>query len=263
MRSHTFKALAAAAVLPSAALAHYNFESLIVNGQGTEPYQYVRQTTNSNSPVEDVTSPAMVCNQGGNDADIRAKTQTHDVLPGDEVGFDINSELGHPGPLAVYMSRAPDGTAASDYTGDGDWFKIYSATTSSITDEGLQWASFPNSVGAQNFTFTLPEDLAPGEYLMRGEHIGLHGAGSFGGAQFYMGCAQLKVGGSGAGVPEPTVSIPGVYDGNEPGILINIYYPAPTSYDAPGPATWPDACEDHTVNLWGQESDGDCSTASQ
>ena len=144
MRSHTFKALAAAAVLPSAALAHYNFESLIVNGQGTEPYQYVRQTTNSNSPVEDVTSPAMVCNQGGNDADIRAKTQTHDVLPGDEVGFDINSELGHPGPLAVYMSRAPDGTAASDYTGDGDWFKILNVT--GRTEQSLDY-SLPENEG--------------------------------------------------------------------------------------------------------------------
>ena len=43
-------------------------------------------------------------------------------------------------------------------------------------------------------------------------------------AQFYLSCAQVKVTGGGNGSPSPLVSIPGVYTGNEPGILINIYY---------------------------------------
>lgn len=42
--------LAAAAFLP-AVFAHYNFEALIVNGNITSPYEYVRQTNNSNSYV--------------------------------------------------------------------------------------------------------------------------------------------------------------------------------------------------------------------
>ena len=248
-----------AAALP-AAFAHYNFETLIVNGEASEPYQYVRRTTNSNSPIEDVTSPNIVCNQGGNDADIRAATETMEVAPGDEVGFDINSELGHPGPLYVYMSKAPDGVAASDYEGDGEWFKVYALTTSNIdTEMGLSWATFPNNQGgAQNFTFTLPEDLAPGNYLMRGEHIGLHGAGNEGGAQFYMGCAQLSVTGSGSATPSNTVKFPGAYSSTDPGILIGIYYPPPQEYISPGPPVWPEDCEDHTLNSWGQDSDGDC-----
>lgn len=57
-------AIAAAALLPTA-FAHYNFEALIVNGNITDPYEYVRQTNNSNSPIEDVTSQNMVCNSGG------------------------------------------------------------------------------------------------------------------------------------------------------------------------------------------------------
>lgn len=93
---------------------------------------------------------------------------------------------------------------------------------------------------------------------MRAEHIALHGAGSFGGAQFYIGCAQLAVSGPASVSPSSTVKIPGVYDGNEPGILINIYWPIPTNYTAPGPVTWPNACIDHTANLNGQNSDGDC-----
>ncbi|KAH7313756.1 glycosyl hydrolase family 61-domain-containing protein [Stachybotrys elegans] len=246
------------AALASVALAHYNFEALIVNGEVTGPYEYVRRTTNFNSPIEDVTSPNMVCNQGGLDADIRAGTSTYTVAPGDSVGFTVASDVGHPGPMAVYMSKAPDGTEASDYLGDGDWFKVYSLTTSEINEQGLQWATTMNNVGIRNFTFTLPDELPSGNYLMRAEHIGLHSAGNEGGAQFYIGCAQVQVTGSGSGTPEPTVQFPGAYTGQESGILIGIYFPVPTSYEAPGPATWPNACEDHTANLDGQESDGDC-----
>lgn len=250
----TFAGLTAFA---TTAFAHYNFEALIVNDNVTSAYEYVRQTTNSNSPVTDVTSQDFVCNQGGLDSDIMAKTSTYSVSGGDTVGFTVNVNIGHPGPLHVYMSKAPDGTAANAYDGSGDWFKVYAQTTSEITDEGLQWASYVGG-GITNFTFTLPEDLAAGDYLMRAEHIALHGAGSEGGAQFYIGCAQLSVGGSGTATPTDTVSIPGVYDGTEPGILINIYYPIPTSYTDPGPATYPNACEDHTANFVEQTSDGDC-----
>lgn len=56
--------LAAAAFLP-AVFAHYNFEALIVNGNITSAYEYVRQTNNSNSPITDITSSNMICNSGG------------------------------------------------------------------------------------------------------------------------------------------------------------------------------------------------------
>ena len=78
------------------------------------------------------------------------------------------------------------------------------------------------------------------------EHIALHAASTFGGAQFYvspppspltvrslltymtldqLSCGQLNVVNGGSGTPGPLVAIPGVYTGYEPGILINIYYP--------------------------------------
>lgn len=73
--------------------------------------------------------------------------------------------------------------------------------------------------------------------------IALHVASTYGGAQFYIGCAQINVVNGGSGNPGPLVSIPGVYTGvsvswnngtdlradnvysvqYEPGILINIY----------------------------------------
>lgn len=43
-------------------------------------------------------------------------------------------------------------------------------------------------------------------------------------AQFYISCGQINVTGGGSGSPGPLVAIPGVYTGNEPGIMINIYY---------------------------------------
>lgn len=250
--------VAGVAAFATTAFAHYNFNALIVNDDVTAAYEYVRETTNSNSPITDITSQDFICNQGGLDADIMAKTSTYTVQGGDTVGFTVESDLSHPGPLHVYMSKAPDGTSAQDYDGSGDWFKVYAATTSSITDDGLQWSTYVNNAGAKNFTFTLPAELATGDYLMRAEHVGLHGASTEGNAQFFIGCAQLTVEGSGTSLPTDTVSIPGVYDGTESGILINIYYPVPTSYTDPGPATWPNSCEDHTVNFAGQSSDGDC-----
>jgi hypothetical protein len=250
--------LLALAALP-AALAHYNFEALVVNGVVTEPYKYVRSVKNSNSPVPDITSTQIVCNVGGLDADVRSKTQTYKVAPGDQIGFSINSNIGHPGPAAIYLSRAPTGTTAQDYLGDGDWFKVYETTAKAFTSAGIDWTTFPSSQGVNNFTFTLPANTPPGQYLMRGEHIALHGAGSAGGAQIYLGCAQLEVTGSGSGSPSPLVKFPGAYDATSTGMVINLYWPPPTSYTAPGPKTWPNACVDHTINLAGQATDGDCS----
>lgn len=82
----------------------------------------------------------------------------------------------------------------------------------------------------------IPRCLQNGDYLLRAEHIGLHSASSVGGAQFYISCAQLTVsGGSGTYNPRNIVSFPGAYQATHPGIMINIYYPVPTSYTPPGP----------------------------
>jgi cellulase len=75
--------------------------------------------------------------------------------------------------------------------------------------------------------FTLPSCLAPGNYLLRGpscdltlaalnsppflaaEALALHSAYSEGKAQFYMGCAQLNVQGSGSWNGSSYLSFPG------------------------------------------------------
>jgi hypothetical protein len=91
-----------------------------------------------------------------------------------------------------------------------------------------------NKTGKSSITVTVPQCIANGEYLVRFEHIGLHSASSTNGAQLYISCAQVKVtGGSGSYNPS-LLSFPGAYSPNDPGLLVNIYYPVPTNYVAPG-----------------------------
>lgn len=64
------------------------------------------------------------------------------------------------------------------------WFKI--------AEDGLSGGSWGvdrliANGGIQ--TITIPSCIAPGDYLLRGELIALHSAGSQGGAQFYMGAS--------------------------------------------------------------------------
>ena len=85
---------------------------------------------------------------------------------------------------------------------------------------------------------SLPNTLAAGNYLIRHEIIALHLANSFGGAEFYPACAQIRVGGSETGAPTPDelVSIPGAYSDNDPGIFDPNIFNASAPYVFPGPA---------------------------
>ncbi|KAF2262132.1 hypothetical protein CC78DRAFT_606416 [Lojkania enalia] len=233
----TFLAISAFA---STTLAHWNYDRLIHNGKIVgDYYTYIRRTSNANSPITDINSKDMRCNAGGA---LGKSTQTYTVKAGDQIGFMVNAEFGHPGPQQVYISKAPG--AVADYDGSGAWAKIYSATTSTINSEGLQWATN----GIKSFVFNIPSSTPTGEYLVRAEGLALHGAGTTGGAQWYIGCAQIKVTGGGNGILTPTVSFPGAYRADAPGILINIYWPIPASYTVPGPALWPSGTEElHTI----------------
>ena len=83
----------------------------------------------------------------------------------------------------------------------------------------------------------VPSNLAPGNYLVRHEMLALQLAVSQGGAEFYPACAQLKVGGSGTGVPTQSelVSFPGAYSDTDPGIYDPQVYNSGQTYVFPGP----------------------------
>ncbi|KAL9616255.1 MAG: hypothetical protein Q9160_008861 [Pyrenula sp. 1 TL-2023] len=231
----TASQLLASAALYGSAMAHFNFEALIVNGAATQPYEYVRRVTNSNSPVTSVDDPNIRCNVGGTNG-TWSNTKTQAVNAGDKIGFTINSEIGHPGPVNVYLSQNSGSGDLSAYDGAGDWFKIYEEGADA-NSAGLQWFA----AGATTVEFTIPHETPAGDYLVRGDHIALHGAGTEGGAQFYMGCAQITVSSSSTTSP-PAASLlkfPGAYTATEPGIMLNIYYPPPQNYTMPGGSPWP------------------------
>ena len=136
--------------------------------------------------------------------------------------------------MQFYMARVPSGQTAETWDGSGNvWFKIY-AEDAVTTASSISWASS----GKARVPVTLPRSLPSGEYLLRAEHIALHSAGSAGGAQFYISCAQVKVLNGGSGTPGPLVGFPGAYKATDPGVMVNIYYPIPQNYKPPGPAVW-------------------------
>ncbi|KAG8778260.1 hypothetical protein FRC12_025073 [Ceratobasidium sp. 428] len=225
-----FATLAVAAAAATQVAAHYRWTSLIVNGAKTGDYQYVRQNTNYNSPVTDVSSTDFTCNAGGRSA---GAAQTATVAAGSTIGFALDQAIYHVGVLNVYMAKAPSTAASFDGSGKV-WFKV--GQVSAVTNGGSS-ITFPTDNMSQ-YTFKVPSTLPAGEYLARIEHIALHSASSYPGAQFYISCAQLKVTGGGSKTPSSLVAIPGVYTGQEPGIKINVYYPIPPTYTQPGPAVY-------------------------
>ncbi|MBE3041397.1 hypothetical protein IMZ48_02195 [Candidatus Bathyarchaeota archaeon] len=79
--------------------------------------------------------------------------------------------------------------------------------------------SFPFE-SATSIPVKLPSCLEDGQYLLRIEHIALHSAGSVGGAQLYISCAQLNVSGGTGGIKAPQMlSFPGSYSAQDPGLV--------------------------------------------
>ncbi|KXH64357.1 fungal cellulose binding domain-containing protein [Colletotrichum salicis] len=183
---------------------------LLVNGaqQGGDN-TYIRKHQNSYMPTKFKNVPSssispteadFSCNKGST-----AAVKVFTVKTGDKVGLKQafgGTGMLHPGPTQVYMS--PVSNAASD-KGTGTWHK------------------------------TIPN----GQYLVRGEHISLHGAQN-GEAEFYYACAQLEVTGNTATtMPGTSVKIPSVYKQADAAVNFSLWGSL-TSYNTiPGPDVIP------------------------
>jgi hypothetical protein len=64
--------------------AHYKWPALIINGQVTGDWQYVRENTNNINPLMDLSSTDLRCNEGGLASGPR--TDTAPVAAGSKVG---------------------------------------------------------------------------------------------------------------------------------------------------------------------------------
>jgi len=180
-----------------------------------------------NSPVTDLTSNDLRCNQGGESG---GNTATISVAAGGSFTFTTDTPVYHNGPLSIYMAKAPSSAASFDGSGQV-WFKILDEGPTFGASGVVTWPL------AQTYTYTIPKALPSGEYLLRIQQIGIHNPWPGGIPQFYLSCAQVSVTGGGSGTPGPLVSIPGFIKGDEPGYTVNIYSNF-NNYTVPGPAVW-------------------------
>jgi len=204
--------------------AHYIFQQLAVGSTKNPAFKYIRQNTNYNSPVTDLTSNDLRCNVGAKGS----ATETVTMKAGDSFTFYTDTAVYHQGPVSLYMSKAP-GTAAQ-YDGSGGGFKIHEWGPTGFSGGQGVWSL------SDKYTFNIPTCLSNGEYLLRIESIGIHNPYPSGLPQFYVSCAQIKLTGGGNANP-PTVKIPGVFKESDPGLTANIYNNF-NSYTIPGPAVW-------------------------
>lgn len=216
-----------ASSLIAAVSAHQNFHQFWVNGESPGFEVGIRMPP-SNSPVEDVTSDDIACNVNGNK--VPSGVETIAANEGDtiKVAWDQSS---HPGPITHFLYGPVDDASQETGVGAG-WFKI-----DELDYVDGKWANEIMGASEMQHEFTLPTGLPSGEYLLRSEMLALHGAQTVGGAQFYIGCAQLKITGTGSdGACGPTISLPGAYNAEDDNIYIpNVYNGFdPTNYTAPG-----------------------------
>lgn len=92
---------------------------MTVNDVKYAQYQYIRENTNYNSPVTDLTSDDLRCNVGANGS----STDTISVAAGSTVTFTLDTPVYHQGPISWYMAKAPSTAAAFDGSGTV-WFKF-------------------------------------------------------------------------------------------------------------------------------------------
>ncbi|KAF9698339.1 hypothetical protein EKO04_003361 [Ascochyta lentis] len=220
------KAIIATALI-SAVTAHQNFHQFWVNDE-TPGYQVGVRMPPSNSPVTDVKSDDMACNVGG--SKVPSGVETVAAAEGDSIKVQWDSS-GHLGPITHFLYGPVDDASQATGIGAG-WFKI-----DELDQVDGKWANEVMQAANMTHEFKLPTGLASGEYLLRSEMLALHGAQTVGGAQFYIGCAQLKITGTGSkGACGPTISLPGAYNAEDKNIYIpNVYngFDAST-YTAPG-----------------------------
>jgi hypothetical protein len=239
----TTSTVAAILGLVSSATAHYTFDKLLVNDrQVGGDNTYIRKHNNGYMPIKFKNPPEgsitpldadFACNKGATGA-----PQVITVKAGDKIGlrqaFGANG-IQHPGPSQVYI--APVTNAKSD--AGSDWYKIHQSLIcregSPETFKTTAWCSWDEN----NVWGVIPATIPNGQYLLRAEHIGLHGAHD-GQAEFYTSCAQIEVtGNSATSIPGQSTKFPGGYQSTDPAVNFSVWGRS-TSYDvAPGPDVIP------------------------
>ena len=179
-------------------------------------------------------SPDIICHKGAKPAGGHAAVKAGDKI---SIQWTVPWPDSHHGPVIDYLADCKGPCESVDKT-SLEFFKIDGAGSVSGANPGV-WADDVLNENNSTWLVQIPEDLAPGNYVLRHELIALHSANQQNGAQNYPQCFNLEVSGSGSAQPKGT---PGteLYKADEPGILFNLYT-SPIAYAVPGPTLIPGA----------------------
>lgn len=172
------------------------------------------------------TSADIICHKNAEPGKITAK-----VAAGGTVEFQWTVwPDSHFGPVFTYIASCGDDCSTVDKTAL-KWIKIDEAGIDIATQE---WAATKLIANNNTWVTTVPESIAPGNYVFRHEIIAMHAAGSLNGAQNYPQCANIEITGSGTELPEGVLGTE-LYSPTDPGIMFNPYTTI-EEYTIPGPA---------------------------
>ncbi|KAL1943725.1 hypothetical protein VTO73DRAFT_4170 [Trametes versicolor] len=204
------------------------------------------------SPVTSTTDPDLACGLGAQPAAL-----TVPAGPGSNISINWASTKPPPsywfhnvGPIMIYIASCEGTPCAQFDRSAAKWAKIAQAgQKAQFSKDWVQGdlsehlclfyisiflhAEHADPATGQPYSFSLPDNIKSGEYLLRPEIIALQGAMS-GNAEFYVTCIQLNITGNGNGVPNATVSLPGAYNPDDAGINVDVYSTSDLDYVFPG-----------------------------
>jgi len=240
MKTTTTALFSLFALLPAMVAGHGFVQDMTIDGKfikgnpvGGDPTgpSGIRQVTTPN-PIKGAQNRNVNCGSGAKPASLIL-----DAMPGSKLTFNWRGADGskwphNTGPILTYMASCGSTTCDKFDPINAQWFKIQQDGRKANGD----WEQVDLFNGGVS-SATIPKTLAPGNYMVRHEIIALHLATQPGGAEFYEGCAQLRVGGDQTGAPSPNelVSLPGAYSDNDPGIFDPNVFDTQSTYTFPGP----------------------------
>jgi len=242
----TTRTFASALVSAITVSAHGFVSNVVINGVSYSGYDVTNFPYNSDPPTvigwsSEATDLGFVAPDAFGDADIICHRGSQNaggfatVAAGDSLYLQWNTwPESHHGPVIDYLASCGDvGCGSVDKT-SLEFFKISEKGLIDGSGAPGTYASDELMDNELGWMVKIPEDIAPGNYVLRHEIIALHSAGDANGAQNYPQCFSLQVTGSGTRQPDGVLGT-SLYTADEEGILFNIYTPL-DDYPIPGPA---------------------------
>ncbi|KAJ2912097.1 hypothetical protein MD484_g8315, partial [Candolleomyces efflorescens] len=179
-------------------------------------------------PVKGARNPNISCGAGAFIA-----SDVADANPGDTLTFDWRTTASlspwphNTGPIITYLAYCGNATCPESSSTEAKWFKIHQVGKKA----NGEWAQADLTRGGK-VSVRLPGNILAGNYLVRHEIIALHRAHIHEGTEFHPSCTQIRIGGSGTGVPceDELVEFPGAYSDDDAGIFLRLRYFPTTSW---------------------------------